>query len=72
MKKTADQQQQKHELRQTDWLSMAWEFESMKTDKNKPAWKLQKTKLRSQATDKLVYRNKTKKHQSHRCERESR
>jgi hypothetical protein len=42
MKKTADQQQQKQELLQTDWLSMAWKFERMKTDKNKPAWKLQK------------------------------
>jgi hypothetical protein len=43
MKKPADQQQQKQELLQTDWLiSMAWEFESMKTDKNKPAWKVQK------------------------------
>ncbi len=43
MKKTADQQEQKQELLQTDWLiSMAWEFESMKTDKNKPAWKVQK------------------------------
>lgn len=73
MKKTADQQQQKQELLQTDWLiSMAWEFESMKTDKNKPAWKVQKTKLRSQATEKLVYRNKTKKPQSHQSERESR
>lgn len=73
MKKTADQQQQKQELLQTDWLiSMAWEFESMKTDKNKPGWKVQKTKLRSQATEKLVYRNKTKKLQSHQSERERR
>jgi hypothetical protein len=54
MRKKADRQQQKQELLQTDWLSMAWEFESMKTDKNKSTWKTQKTKLRSQATDKLV------------------